>query len=522
MGSPQLYAVAPQSRNKRRALDPAPGVRVAIAWSATVSNESPQLYAVAPQSRNKRRALDPAPGVRVAIAWSATVFDARPTVPGTLRGRLSRIAMGVFAGVLVTGCGGGGGSGGSLAPPNDNGNSPPPGTTSTVVSTSAYVPGAPYADVLRRCTYAGDATQQCTLHTLPFLGMEFPDPTVDDILERTLVSDRWMGDNLKTALEELPPDVLPLFRSVTAVVIASDVRPAHYDSRTGAIYLDADYLWLSAAERATVSTAPDPRSSFGLDLMFDMPWRYVSDNQRLTVYVNPDGSRDPDQIELIMGYLLYHELAHAADFVPPSRFGILQPNQTVRQVLAQYPPLSDDFENALPLNSGQLKALAAVSFLGDSSTAEQRNVQPDDLVTPFVDDGAVQYYSYTTQYEDFAVLFETAMMKWHFGYEKDTAITDRPASGNTDEAVVAWETRGRLGEKPVYDRVRAVGELIYPGDITQFEAFIDAQPPPQRMTVGNTWGENLILGVTSASQAASAPHAERRRADHFLERVPIL
>ncbi len=171
--------------------------------------------------------------------------------------------------------------------------------------------------------------------------------------------------------------------------------------------------------------------------------------------------------------------------------------------------------------SDQLKALAAVSFLGAASTAAQRQVLPDDLVGEFSNDGAVQYYSYTDQYEDFATLFETAMMKWHFGYDKDTAITDRPASGNVDDAVVAWGTRGRLGEKPVYDRVRDVGERIYPGDLAQFEAFIDAEPPPQRMVPGDTWSQNLTLGSAAAPAAAAARTPARARNDRFLERVPI-
>jgi hypothetical protein len=335
-----------------------------------------------------------------------------------------------------------------------------------------------------------------------------------------------MGANLQAVLGRLPDDVLPLLRSITAVVIASDIRPAHYDPDTGAIYLDPEFLWLSIAERDTVSTAPDPRSNFGLDLQFQMPWRYVRANERMTVFLNPDGSRDLSQIEEIMAYLLYHELAHAVDFMPPERMSALHGDLTVPAALQQQPRLSTAFQDALPLQSTLLMELAAVSFLGQDSTAEQRALAPADLITEFENDGAVQYYAYTTQFEDFAVLFESAMMKWHYGYDKDTGITNRPASGGFDAATVAWGTRGRLGELPVYQRIRGVAERIYPGDLDAFLEFLDSESPtPVRMREGETWGANLVLdagaATISARPSVAGSEADGRRPDYLLERVPI-
>lgn len=427
--------------------------------------------------------------------------------------------IGVRAGLTLLlvasllGCGGGGGGGS-----DDARRVRPP------VATHAYRAGSPYADVLRDCTYAGDATRRCTLATLPFLGMDAADPAIADVMSRALVSHDWMGANFEAVLERLPDDLLALFRSITAVVIASGIRPAHYDSDTGAIYLDPDFLWLTVAERDTVSTAPDPRSRFGLDLQFQMPWRFVRDNQRLTVFLNADGSRDLDQIEEIMAYLLYHELAHAVDFMPPGRLGALAGNLTVPAAISQQPRLSTQFQAEWPLQSTLLKQLAAVSFLGEDATAEQRALQPADLVAEFENDGAVQYYAYTTRFEDFAALFDAAMMKWHYGYDKDTAITNRPASGGTNAAIVAWGTRGRLGELPVYNRVRAVAERIYPGDLDAFLAFLDNEPTtPPRMREGETWGANLVLDAAVATSQARAAGTEAagRRPDYFLERVRI-
>ena len=443
----------------------------------------------------------------------------------TIRAGIKCVFVTLVALFAVYGCGGGGSSGRSSPPANNPPAPASPGTT--VAATSAYVPSAPYADVLKNCTYAGSATQTCTLGTLPFLGMESADPTVDDVLERALVSHQWMGANLALVLEELPSDLLPLFRSITAVVVASDVRPAHYDPDTGAIYLDPDFLWLSVAERDTVSTEPDPRSGFGLNLQFQMPWRYVRANQPLTIFLNADGSRDLSQIIEIMAYLLYHELAHAVDFMPPDGLSFLGAGLTVPQALDQQAPLSSGFQAAQPLNSSLLKELAAVSFRGVSASPAQQSLLPQELVAEFVNDGAVQYYAYTSQFEDFAVLFESAMMKWHFGYDKDTAITNRPASGGVNSAIVAWGTRGRLGEQPVYDRVLAAGQRLYPGQLAEFEAFLSAEPTsPPRMQEGESWAQNLTLDVaptaaTSFGTTSSGFDRTGRTPDYFLERVSI-
>ncbi len=429
------------------------------------------------------------------------------------------VALTMLLCISVSGCGGGGG-GRSNAPPARGAN-PPQGPAATVVATSAYRTGAPYAGALQRCTYAGEATEACPLSTLPFLGMQTDTVTIEQVLSRTLVSHRWMGDNFGGALARLPADLLPLFRSVTAVVIASDVRPSFYDPDTGAIYLDPEFLWLRVSERDQVPDTPDFRSEFGRDLGFQMPWRYVRDGQRLTVYLNPDGSRDPDQIIEILGYLLYHELAHATDFMPPADLSGLSNTQTARSAILSGRRLSSLLTASYPLNSTLLKDLAAVSFLGATSTAAQRTLAPDDLVVEFSNDGATQYYAYSTRYEDFATQFETAMMKWHFGYDKDTAIVHPPASGNADDAVLAWGERGRIGAQHVMSRTLAVGQRLYPGELRAFEAFLADQPLPRTLTRGTTWRDSLSDQTTAGAAAAPAARPSRRVADYVLERVRI-
>ena len=70
-------------------------------------------------------------------------------------------------------------------------------------------------------------------------------------------------------------DILRLFNGVTAIVIGAQVRPSFYYALTGAIYLDADNFWLTAAQRDVINEAPDFRSEFDRDLMYSGVWRYT-------------------------------------------------------------------------------------------------------------------------------------------------------------------------------------------------------------------------------------------------------
>jgi hypothetical protein len=433
---------------------------------------------------------------------------------GVLMTYLRMAVLGLMA-VAFAACGGGGSSSSGSQPPNTNGSNQTPDPASPeVVDTFAYRSDSPYAAVLQNCTYAGSETDSCTLSTLPFLGQDASDPTIEDVLDRVLVSHTWMGDNLETFLEALPSDLLLMLRSVTAVVIASDIRPAFYNPETGAIYLDADYLWLTQDEAAVVTDEEDFRANFGDPLQFAMPWRYVRNNERLTVAINPDGSRDPDGLLPILGFLLYHELAHAVDFMPQSELDTVDLELTAQTAIIQAQWLSNTWAD--PLVSDTLKDLAAVSFRGATATAEQEAIEPAELVSEFANDGAIQYYAYTTQFEDLATMFETVMMLYHFDFEKDTGITTNTEFSN--DGLVAWGQRGRVSDQASYARALAALQALYPGELAPVEAFLAQLPAPIQMPEGVTWGETLNVG---SQISAEEQGLDKRTRDDVLSRRPI-
>ncbi|MGS0758615.1 hypothetical protein ACVBEH_30135, partial [Roseateles sp. GG27B] len=77
-------------------------------------------------------------------------------------------------------------------------------------------------------------------------------------------------------------------------------------------------MWLTPAQRDSVSETPDPRSNYGALLSFATPWRYVLNNHHaVTSYaVTERQTRNLDELRYELGRLLYHELTHAADFLP--------------------------------------------------------------------------------------------------------------------------------------------------------------------------------------------------------------
>ena len=111
----------------------------------------------------------------------------------------------------------------------------------------------------------------CPLSRLPFLAQQNggAPPTVEQVMDRVLVSHDWLGRNFETFLrtQDAQGDFRRMLMSTTAIVLGTHVRPSFYFAGTGAIYLDADNLWLTPSERDTVSEVPDFRSDFDRDLL---------------------------------------------------------------------------------------------------------------------------------------------------------------------------------------------------------------------------------------------------------------
>ena len=373
----------------------------------------------------------------------------------------------------------------------------------------AYKPAGPYARVLAGCVYDADlryrgANQNtCPLTRLPFLAQEaLPAdgiPTVDQVMDRVVVSHDWLGRNFENFLrsQDTRGDFRRLLKGVTAVVLGTQVRPSFYYALTGAIYLDGDNFWLTPDERDTVNEAPDFRSDFDRDLQYSGLWRYVQNNRSIFVFFDPRSrvGRDSSYLLNESGWLMYHELGHAQDFLPPSQYAgldsALDPWGNIGPRYASRQLTSDLVTAAFPLTSTQMAGLAQVKFQGATANAAQRAYTPDQVAGFFSIDLATDEYNYSTTREDVAISLEEFLMQHRLGILRDKAITDKISATTTSSTLlVRWGQRGRVGDANIKPRVRAMVQQLTPWIDP---AIVDGLPTPLQMRPGESWNANLSL-----------------------------
>ena len=400
-----------------------------------------------------------------------------------------------------------------------------------------YRAASPYAADLVRCVYSpalfyasSSNNNLCTLGTLPLLAQTAPTggpPTIAQIMDRVLVSHDWMGARFQQFLEQRDPngDFRQLLGSVNAIVLGAHVRPSFYWSATGAIYLDADNLWLTPAERDVVSEVPDFRSGLDRDLNYTGLWRYVVANQPALLFFNPASrlTRDLGYLDYELGSLMYHELAHANDFFPPSMRATAPTNVLVFLAAPADLP-SDRLAQASPLSSQQMFGLAQVKFFGVAATDAQKAWTPRQVGDFFRVDRATDEYNYSLppgstepSREDLAMLFEEFMMSHRYGAQRDVAMTTKFRPGMTGaDLLVAWGQRGRVAEASIKPRVvQVLGEIAPWVPATA----VDALPAPVLMREGASWTANLNPATAGVVRALSARQRELGDDPRAIERL---
>lgn len=381
-----------------------------------------------------------------------------------------------------------------------------------------YRSAGAYASVLQNCVYSAGLYYQsdsnnnlCKVSVLPLIQADVAAggvPTVAQVMSRVLVSHDYLGANFEQFLTTQDPhgDFRRLFAGTTAIVIGSHVRPSMYTAATGAIYLDANNLWLTPAQRDIVTAVPDFRLAFDDQLNFSSLGRPVKNNApgRGSFPIAERNSRSVEELVHWLGRLLYHELGHASDFTPPANRA-LNPGQSIwgnvaGRVGSSLP--SDRLAQQYPLQSAEMFALGQVLFWGAEPTPAQKAYTATDVGRFFSADRANDEYAYSrsgtsNSREDLAMLFEEFMMYHRHGVQYDLAYSDPVPDGATaDQVNVAWGQRGRIGEAAIRPRVKLVLQHIAPWIDA---AAVDTLPAPLQMRVGESWAANLQLGVAPNS-----------------------
>lgn len=410
---------------------------------------------------------------------------------------------------LTTACGGSSSNSNSREQPAPDPASP------TIPADGIYRPAladSPYARDLVTCITIETLEQSCRLSRLPYIGQETTAPTKADIMARTVISHPWMAERFSQLLDEMPAEIYQLFRGVTGIVIGADIRPSYYWAVSGAIYLDPADLWVTDSERRTISQAPDFRSEFARELAFSSLSRYVQGDNYAWDYYPLDGEVSHRPLALVvkpMAALLFHELAHANDFIPPALVAHSNSHNTpLEQVIVfEADNVSLDLKARAPLSSQLLYDLAAVMYHGAKANTMQKSLSATTVGLNFQVDGANDPYAYASLFEDTAMLFEEVMMKYHFNIDRDVAFTDAPVTAEAycDDYVVRWGQRNRIGDPLVKSRAEiVVQQLLDRRDSTAYFAQI---PAPRAMRIGHDWCENINFNPAglSSQKASSAP-----------------
>ncbi|MDA9064270.1 hypothetical protein OAD22_07120 [Pseudomonadales bacterium] len=426
----------------------------------------------------------------------------------------------VFALILgLCACGGGGGSGAAprLQPsPTVVEPTTPPDTTAYIMDqffpgknfaglrslARAANPGNPITNTLINCTVLVTEDNLCSFNQIPLLGMETSAPTVDQVMDRVLVSHDWMAVRMREVFNEMPPELLLIMRGITAIVISYDVRPSFYWSGSGAIYIDPDRLWLTTAEQQTIDPAPDYRADLGNVFLFTMPARYVANGDTDLRSLN----RDLSSISMRLAGLFYHELAHANDYYPPGRLASI--DRTVPMYLATSANglPSNLLQGTFPLTSVLMDRLAGVSFRSETVRLADQSLTAEDIAAEFPLDVANDFYSYSSSREDLAMLFEEVMMYYSYGLDRDVAVTDLPANlESCSQLRVAWGQRNRVAQTNILPRATLILEALLPELAAAVTLQLDDVVPTQ-MRVDEDFCTNILVSP-SATRSLVLPGA---------------
>ena len=380
-----------------------------------------------------------------------------------------------------------------------------------------YRADGPWAPVLAGCALAEEIEDACTLEVLPFVAQSTPTPSVDDVMDRVLVTHDWMGERFEEALERAPDGLVQLFAATTSIAIGSTVRPSFYTGLTGGVRLDPEYLWQNVTEKATVSIDEDYRAPFRALLDFrDVQVRFVGTEPAFRYFPLDDRTeRTFEDAQRLLLTLLYHELAHANDFLPPGTAGLLDPTLVPAEALYANRSLwlSPQLQGQYPQESALLARLAEVRYRGETPTEGEAAIDAATAGAEFANDGALDFYAYASIREDFAELFEAAMMKAIFDVDVHVAFTSQPPDPEDygcEDLAVGWGSLRRLGDPSVARRAGwAVASIYGPG--AALDAFVAGQSGTAApMVPGTDFCTNLRdgLGIEAAGRRSrGAPHA---------------
>jgi hypothetical protein len=323
-----------------------------------------------------------------------------------------------------------------------------------VGSLKPYNSSSLYALQMGDCVYADTSEKSCTVSTLPLIGIAKENITVQDILDRTMISHEFLGETFKEVLLKMKPEILQMFGAVTAIVISDRINPSFYYRISGAIYLSGRYFWKNTEEYKILNQVKDYRDGAELPFKFVFDHDYIN-NGKSYLHRAAQNSQTYSEMAIIISRLLFHELTHANDYFPKSvyRSSEMEPNKTYAQISHSRFSNSQlaSMRQATKLASFKLNQVAQVLYQGNAVTSYEENVQTEEAITEFKNDIANDLYSYSTDREDLAMAAEEALMLYYYNIPRIVGVISLPTTENYS---LAWGEISRVLEPKI--KARAV------------------------------------------------------------------
>lgn len=354
-----------------------------------------------------------------------------------------------------------------------------------------YKTDSKYASSLYECSNKNKKMTPCDFSKLPLLGMESESPSKDEIMERLIVSHDWMGERFEELIDSYPKELLVLFRSVTAIVIGTDIRPSIFNQSNAIIYLDSNLFWLSESEKLTVNPKYDYRTIFTDTNVKTNRYvfRYLKEGEPAFRYIAPKEPYQPrtlEDIRYLVAKSIIHELLHANDFFPFRLFESMPRDRAPLEVTLNIETirLSSRLEKEYPLTSKIIKELADYFYNGKNLSEMTEAMPLDNFVREFDNDLATDLYGYSSKFEDTAMLFEEVMMKILFDVDREIGFIY--FDNKSENFLLLWGVRNRFADKRLFEKVRFILEdIISPEDLENF--YNNHYPTLRTLERGTVW-----------------------------------
>jgi len=370
----------------------------------------------------------------------------------------------------------------------------------------AYRTDGAYSSVIKGCAEAYYVEDLCSLTTLPLLGQEKAVPTKDMIMQRVLVSHKWMGDRFAQMLDILEDDIKILLANARVIIIDSDLSVSGYGG-DGRIKITPDYLWMTTQEAQTLISSSDENTDDTENtdkqdnsikkLQFDPFWIWSKDNSSAYNSISSDSNtpRSTDDIKYLMAYSLYYSLSLAKNLIPKDGFSALNQSKSLysNYIDNEANWISTRLYSNTPLTSDKLIHLADVYYNDTNATQEDTTLNAEDVGRLFEDEGASSFYGYNGKLADIGQLFSETMLKYHYNVDSDVGFTNRRDSDSCTDYILGWGEYNRIASPLVKPRAEFVANEILP-TVNWSEFFASSVGESRPMSIGdntcNLWDSN--------------------------------